>query len=101
MAKKFDGVVEAVQYSSAGLLTLARIYERRGPAFSDRVLLKREELIWRLKAGKHFVVGQRKVFMGGTFETGAALRLTGITGQEYVTTGPESAGQDRIEAPRF
>ncbi|HZU87465.1 MAG TPA: hypothetical protein VFF78_08275 [Anaerolineaceae bacterium] len=101
MAKKFDSIVEAVQYSPEGQLTLVRIYERRGAAFSDRVLLKREELIQRLKAGKRFVVGQRTIYMAGTFETGAALKLAGATGQEYVTTGPEPAGQDRVEAPRF
>ncbi len=101
MAKKFDGIVEAVKYSPDGLISLARIYERRGAAFSDRVLLTRDELVKRLKDGKRFAVGQRQIMMAGTFDIGAPLKLIGISGQDFLTTGPQPEGQDRIEAPQF
>ena len=42
MAKKVDGVVEAVRYRD-GQIEVVRAYERRGAAFSDRLLLTRKE----------------------------------------------------------
>jgi hypothetical protein len=72
---KYDGVIEAVRYSPDGKLMLARAYERRGPAFSDRVLLDREELLQRLDSGEKFVTGQRVPYMGGKFEVSAKVRL--------------------------
>ena len=69
MAKKFDGVIEAVHYKNGQIVTV-RAYERRGAAFSDRVLIDRKELLERIKGGKQFVIGKRKEFMAGTFETG-------------------------------
>jgi hypothetical protein len=67
MAKKFDGVIEAVRYKN-GQIELVRAFERRGSAFTDRVMLGRHEFLERLKKGKKFVVGKRKEFLAGTFE---------------------------------
>lgn len=75
MAKKFDGVIEAVRYAPDGKISLVRAYERRGPTFSDRVLLTRPVLVERLKKGEQFVVGQRTELLASTFETGASLVL--------------------------
>ena len=76
MAKpKYDGVIEAVRYTPDGKVSLARIYERRGPAFSDRILLSRDELIQRLKSGEKFMIGKRLPRMGGMFEVSARVTL--------------------------
>jgi hypothetical protein len=40
MAKKFDGVIEAVRYKD-GQIEVVRAFERRGSAFTDRVMLNR------------------------------------------------------------
>ena len=63
MAKKIDGVIEAVRYNPNGQIALVRAYERRGATFSDRVLLDRKTLLERLKSGKNFSIGQRKEFL--------------------------------------
>ena len=52
MAKKFDGVIEAVRYNPDGQIALVRGYELRGVTYSDRVLLDRNTLVERLKEGK-------------------------------------------------
>ena len=51
MAKKFDGVIEAVRYKD-GQIDVVRAFERRGAAFSDRIMIDRKELLERLKEGK-------------------------------------------------
>ena len=53
MAKKYDGVIEAVHYKN-GQIVVVRAFERRGAAFSDRVMIGRNELLDRLKDGKTF-----------------------------------------------
>lgn len=72
---KFDGVVEAVHYTPDGQVEWVRAYERRGPTFSDYVLIRREALVARLQEGKRFVVGARKIYEASTFEVGAPVRL--------------------------
>ena len=70
MAKPgYDGVIEAVHYDPAGKVAWVRVYERRGPTFSDRLIVDRETLIKRLQAGRKYVVGRRVPLMAGTFET--------------------------------
>ncbi len=97
MAVKFDGVVEAVRYLPDGRLALIRAYERRGPAFSDHILLDRQALVQRLKSGKRYVVGERLAHLGGTFKTGARLRLVGSAGQEVIVTGAAASERDILE----
>ena len=50
MAKKFDGVIEAVRYKN-GQIEVVRAFERRGATFTDRIMLKRDEFLKRLKKG--------------------------------------------------
>ena len=95
MAKKFDGVVEAVRYKD-GQIEVVRAFERRGAAFSDRVLIERHELLERLKKGKKFVTGQRKELLAGTFETGKPLQIVSRDGREFVST-KDSADRDELE----
>lgn len=100
--KKFDGVIEAVRYTAAGKLELARVYERRGPTFSDRILLTREELVQRLQAKKTFYVGCRTPYLASTFELSQQVKLAGPAGNEVVVAGVSSAGRDQLEgAPLF
>ncbi len=89
--EKFDGVLTAVRYTPDGQVDWVRAYERRGPAFSDRLMLTRTELVEKLKAGKKFVVGERIAYQGGNFEISDTLALQGNSGGEVLVTG--KAGQ--------
>ncbi len=100
--KKFDGVVEAVRYTQDGKLELARVYERRGPTFSDRILLTRDELIKRLKAKKVFYVGQRLPYLASTFDVDQQVRLSGADGNEVLVAGNAPSDRDQLQgAPLF
>ena len=95
--KKFDGVVEAVRYAPDGRVDLVRVYERRGPTFSDRILLTRQELIDRLKLKKRFFVGRRMPYLAGTFDVGAQLRLAGADETLRVVTSDQPGESDHLE----
>ena len=100
MAKKVDGVIEAVRYKD-GQVEVARTYERRGAAFSDRLLLSRKDLLESLKKGRRFVTGRRKEFMAGTFEEGRDVQIVTRDGKEFIATNP-NADRDNLEpAPVF
>jgi hypothetical protein len=71
--KKLDGVIEAVRYAPGGKIAVVRAYERHGVVWSDHVILERKELSERLKQGKYFVVGERKLYLGSVFKTGTAV----------------------------
>ena len=98
MAKiKYDVVVEAVHYKENGQIDWVRAYQRRGPTFSDRVMLNRAALIDLLKAGKKLVAGQRVHQMAGTFTVTDPIHLTVAKGQEIIVTKDRQAGQDRLQ----
>jgi hypothetical protein len=102
MARKIDGVIEAVRLSGDGRVALVRAYERRGAAFSDHILLDRQALIKRLRAGKRYFVGERIPYLAGTFKTGAQVRATGKPGEEALTTGSLREAGDHLEgSPLF
>ena len=96
MAKKFDGVIEAVHYKN-GQIVNVRAFERRGATFSDQVLIDRKELLERLKNGKQFVVGARKKFWASTFDEGKTVQVVTRAGKEFIATRAE-AEQDELEA---
>ena len=98
MAKlKYDGVVEAAHYERDGQLVWVRAFERRGATFSDWVLIPRQELVKRLKAGKKYYAGKRIEFKASTFEVTAPLRLVKQSGSEYITSGEPRPGVDNLE----
>ena len=102
MAKKFDGVIEAVRYSRNGQIGLVRAYERRGFTFSDRVLLDRKTLLERIKDGKEFITGQRKEYLASTFDTGKIVRLVTRNGKDILTTLENPPVKDKLEGtPAF
>lgn len=95
--KQFDGVIEAVRYNRNGQIDFVRAYERRGFTFSDRVLLDRKTLLERLKAHKRFVTGQRREFLGSTFESGSDVQLTSRDGRDFIATRPDAV-RDELES---
>jgi hypothetical protein len=100
MAKKFDGVIEAVHYKNGQIVTV-RAYERRGAAFSDRVLIDRKELLERIKNGKQFLIGTRTEFLAGTFETGKSVQIISRDGKEFLSTRNEADRDELEQAPVF
>ncbi len=100
--KKYDGVIEAVHYNAEGRVEQVRLYERRGAVFSDCVLLSRDDLVRRIKTRKVIVIGQRKPWMGSSFETGAQVHLAGPAGKEVFATDNPPAGRDLLKGvPEF
>ena len=98
MAKnKLDGVVEAVHYKPNGDVDWVRAYVRRGAAWSDHILLGREELIRRLKAGKRYLIGQRIPLKASTFDVTTPLRVIRAGGKEYLVTNQSQAERDYLE----
>lgn len=94
---KYDGVVEAVRYNPDGKVGWVRAFVRRGPTFSDRVLLDRQTLIDHLKSGKKFMAGKRVPFMASTFETSQPMRLHNEDGQELLVIGEQQGKRDQLE----
>jgi hypothetical protein len=102
MAKKFDGVIEAVRYNPDGQIALVRAYLLRGVTYSDRVLLDREVLVEKLKAGKKFTTGQRKEFLASTFEFGKPVKIVSINGKDYLSIHNGMLQRDEFEeTPAF
>ena len=97
MAKKFDGVIEAVRYNPDGQIALVRAYVLRGVTYSDRVLLDRKTLLERIKEGKKFTIGQRKEFLASTFEFGKTVKALGSNGKDFLTTREEVPQHDELE----
>jgi hypothetical protein len=95
MAKlKVDGVVQAVRYDSSGQIAWVRAYLRRGPTWSDVILVDRQTLVNDLKAGKQYYTGRRVPFLAGTFETQAPVRILEKNGREVVVAGEIQADTD-------
>ncbi len=100
MAKKFDGVIEAVRFKD-GQIVVVRAFERRGAAFSERVMIPRKELLERLKAGKKFVLGQRKEFWAGTFDEGKPVQVVRRDGKDFISTRADGDRDELEQAPVF
>lgn len=101
MAKKFDGVIEAVHYKN-GQIQIARVFERRGATFSDRILINREELLNRLKKGQKYVIGRRKELLAGTFEVQEKpVKVLDHNGKEIISTRPDADHDELEQAPFF
>ncbi|MBV6396234.1 MAG: hypothetical protein HFACDABA_01829 [Anaerolineales bacterium] len=99
--KKFDGVIEAVRYARNGQIEWVRAYERRGPTFSDRVLLDRKTLLERLRSKKQFITGQRQKFHASTFSRERSVQLVKHGDREYIATRADAARDELEGAPVF
>jgi hypothetical protein len=95
--KKYDGVIEAVHYGPDGQVEWVRAYLRRGPAWSDRVILQRPELIREILSGKKFMLGQRVQYMAGTFEVTVPVLVSGQAGKQVLATAENTTGSDLLE----
>ena len=100
MAKKVDGVIEAVHYKN-GQIQAVRVYERRGATFSDRILLTRKELLERIQKGRQFVIGKRKPLLASTFEEGKPVQVLRRDGKEIISTRREADHDELEQAPLF
>lgn len=94
--KKVDGVIEAAHFTSDGKLAWVRAYERRGPTWSDLVLLDRATLVQRLKKRKRFYVGTRREFLASEFDLGEPVRLIEFYRGEALVSGQGQANHDRL-----
>ena len=99
MAKKFDGVIEAVRYRN-GEIEVVRAFQRRGSTYSDWILMPRHELLERLKEGRNFMTGSRREFLASTFETGRPVRVVSRAGKDLISTR-EDAERDELEQVPF
>jgi hypothetical protein len=95
--KKYDGVVEAVHYRPDGQVDWVRAYLRRGAAWSDRVLVKRDDLIKEIKSGKRFMAGQRVEFMAGTFTVSNPIQVSGASGNEVLAISSTTSTNDLLD----
>jgi hypothetical protein len=100
MAKKIDGVIEAVRYKN-GQIVIVRVYERRGATFSDRVLLERKTLLERLKKGQQYITGSREELLASTFKTGRSVLIVNQNGHELLATNEKAVRDELEEAPIF
>ena len=96
--KRADGVVDAAHFGPDGELLWLRAYERRGPTWSDLVLLDRQSLIQRMEAGKRFYVGKRRDYEASEFDLGERIQLQGKKKARVLVIGKGRADQDRLDA---
>ena len=97
MAKNnFDGVVVGVRYAEDGQVDWVRVFERRGPIFSDRIHINRAALIEQLQSGKNFMAGERVLLEAGTFKVSDAVKLIEKNGKSVLVTGDHSADHDSL-----
>jgi hypothetical protein len=92
----YDGVLETAHFKPDGQLDWVRVYVRRGPIFSDRILLSRQAFIEQLKAGKRYWVGERILTMGGKFIVTQPVRLLKQDGKEVIVVGDARATRDEL-----
>jgi hypothetical protein len=97
-----DGVIEAIRYTPQKQIALARVYLRRGPTYSDRVLLTRDELITQMQTGKTFFTGTRKPYLASTFFINQQLALHHSNGIMLIGVKDSNSLQDEPDlAPLF
>lgn len=94
--KPYDGVVVAVQYSSQGEIEWVRAFERHGFVFTDRLTMKRSELVERLQDGKRFKTGERLIYQGNDFEIIEDIQLIENNGDNVIVAGQNSSEQDSL-----
>ena len=94
---KYDGIIQTVRYNDEGRIEWVRAFLRRGPTWSDYIILDRDTLISQIKSGKRFAAGKRIPQLGTTFEISAPVRLYQTDGQDVLVTGDIQANQDHLE----
>ena len=101
MAKKFDGVIEAVRYKD-GQIEVVRVFERRGATFSDRIMVTRKQLLERLNNGQKFVTGKRREFLASTFDIqDSPVQVVNRNGTEIIATRSNADHDELEQVPVF
>ena len=98
---KFDYLVEAIHYSPTGELEKIRLYERRGPSYSDRIIINRDELIQYLIAGKKVAAGNRVSFLASTFTQTGVIQISGPKEAPVLVMGGEIASKIHYQEFRY
>ncbi len=94
---KFDIVIVAVQYNHDGNISQVRLFERRGPTFSDHLLFSRAQLMQSLQDRKKVVTGERVEFMAGTFNISDPVVAQNISGKTVILTQGTSKKHDCLQ----
>ena len=100
MAKKIDGLIEAVRYKN-GQIVIVRAYERRGATFSDLVLLERKTLLERLQKGQQYTTGSREELRASTFIIGKPVLIVKQDDRELLSTRENATRDELEEVPVF
>jgi hypothetical protein len=94
--KPYDGVVVAVRYTPQGNIDWVRAFERHGFVFTDRMMMKRDALVERLKAGKVFKTGERLIYQGNDFEVNDEIHWIEKNGDGVIVAGEASSDHDSL-----
>jgi len=95
---KIDGVIQAVHYGPDGQVAWARAYLRRGPTYSDWVMLDRQTLIANLKSGKRYFIGERIPQLASTFDIREKdpVRVVEKDGKQLLVIGSQDSDGDHL-----
>ncbi len=96
-APKFDGVLEAVHYAPDGKVGWVRVYEGRGPTFSDRLVVDRRTFIERIQAGRKYMVGKRVPLMASSFDVSVPVRYIANGEDGVLVAGDGQASRDTLK----
>lgn len=94
---KADLVIECVRYLSSGVIDSVRLYERRGSAYSDRVIYSRQQLMQALTQKKRIFTGQRLAGKAGSFDLLLPVILCGSSTDPIITTSVEATDHDHLQ----
>lgn len=94
---EYDVVVVAARFEKPGKIAWVRAFERRGPTWSDRRMIQREDLIERIRAGERFVTGERIQFEAGSFKTGETIRVEDHNGAALLLAGSGNGSVDSLD----
>lgn len=98
MAKKnYDGIIEAVHYAPDGQVAWVRGYLRRGPTWSDRIIMTRRDLIGEIKGGLNLMIGRRVEGLAGTFEVTHPVKVVSNAGRDVLITTKDGSDCDQLE----
>lgn len=100
--KKADVVLVAARYDADGRVQIAQAYQRRGPIWSDLVLLHRGALVEALQRGRKVYAGRTRE-LSHDFELLHRLTLDGREGDGVVRAAGATgaAGRDELGVPLF
>jgi hypothetical protein len=94
---KYDGIVQAVHYTPQGQVAWVRVFLRRGPTWSDVILLDRQSLIDQIGAGKRFMAGDRVPLLAGSFEVSKPIKILSKDDGKILITGDLVSEKDCLD----